>query len=255
MQDYLYESTGGIVIVGPDYYRLDAIVGEITGGMVILGSGDVRYGSDYYIEMSGFVFTGGLASVQQGFAAFVEMSGGLSLGGKSSLRISYPYTGSGLFYVGGIGAAPADDVYYFDLESTWKVQGNYALRFDSEWNVGETSFYWYRVETECTNLECPPIGFDENCPTIMIVNVLARNLSSLCRQLRNRNLVGRIRRISRFSRPARRSQRELNMQSGIDQSCDVLQDVPFCNIPECLDFCVDYTPQDEIGSEISAEVI
>jgi len=97
---------------------------------------------------------------------------------------------------------------------------------------------WYRVEGECGEVTCDEFGIEHrNCNRMTFVTtVSARSLAELCDTLANPSLnapVGtKISSIKRYSRPMYRDQIEPGQ-------CNVLGDLEFCQIPECMDYCVD----------------
>jgi len=108
----------------------------------------------------------------------------------------------------------------------------------TSWNIGSGPFYWYRVEGECGSVECERMGVGyEGCQRMTIVTtVSAQNLDELCFTLANPRVnapfVSKIKSIRRYSRPVLKA----NPPSDL---CNVLEEVQFCQIPDCFDFCPD----------------
>lgn len=178
----------------------------------------------------------------------VEATGGITMSGASGLFTRYFYVPQGTIYTGSIGYPDAFPLIYFELESEWNVKFALTMDFSSSWNIGEQRMHWYRVQGACKPLTCPPVSVEEQCKGMMfLMNVLAPNLQSVCRQLKNRQFVQRIAKIQKFSRPARPSDQAADAAIGIDHSCNKLEDVSFCNVPACLDFCVDYDEVVSVG--------
>jgi hypothetical protein len=129
----------------------------------------------------------------------------------------------------------------FYLESSksfsWKVNGFVSKELFSSWNTGEGELYWYRIETECKEITCEEGGLaNTSCKSMTTVTfVAARNMGELCVALNNPTynppLKGRISSVKRYSRPV------LKDPNNPDE-CNILIDQNFCNVAECLDYCL-----------------
>jgi len=104
------------------------------------------------------------------------------------------------------------------------------------WNIGSGPYYWYRVESLCQQIDCENtgIGYD-GCPIMTIITtVAARNVDELCTLLASpltrAPLAAKVTSIKRYSRPVFRAEIP-------DGQCNNLDDVEFCHIPACLDYC------------------
>lgn len=130
---------------------------------------------------------------------------------------------------------------FFSLQTSWNVRGDLEVDLDTSWNIGEGAYYWYRVESECGEVTCDEFGVERReCNRMTIITtVSARSIAELCDTLGNPRtnapLVARISSIRRYGRPTFRDQ----IQPG---QCNTLEEVEFCHIPECLDYCVDIAP-------------
>lgn len=103
------------------------------------------------------------------------------------------------------------------------------------WNAGAGPYHWYRVEGVCDQPTCDNMGVVSNCPQMtLITTVAARSLPELCEILAtpsiNAPLVTKINTVMRYGRPVFKR----DIQTG---DCNTLQDVEFCQIPECMDYC------------------
>jgi hypothetical protein len=104
------------------------------------------------------------------------------------------------------------------------------------WNVGAGPLYWYRVESLCQSMECETTGVDnKSCPSMTIITtVAATNVEDLCRRLANPRstapLAAKVTSIKRYGRPVFRE----DIPEG---QCNTLDDVEFCQIPECFNYC------------------
>jgi hypothetical protein len=130
---------------------------------------------------------------------------------------------------------------FFSFDTSWNVRGDLVVDLDTSWNVGEGAYYWYRVESECGEVVCDEFGVERReCNRMTVINtVSARSVAELCEILANPRtnapLVARIASIRRYGRPMFRDQIR-------PDQCNTLDEVEFCHIPECLDYCVDPVP-------------
>lgn len=124
----------------------------------------------------------------------------------------------------------------YDLFTSWRIMGSLEVDVTTSWNVGAGAWYWYRVEGECGPVECETFGMSYNgCNRMRFVTtVSARNLSELCDTLQNPRTNApvnlKIATIQKYSRPVFRG-------STPADECNIMQEVEFCHIPECLDYC------------------
>lgn len=126
----------------------------------------------------------------------------------------------------------------YDFSTSWRILGPLEVDLTTSWNVGESAWHWYRVEGLCGTVNCDNLGMDyDGCSRMTFVTtVSARNLSELCETLSNpianAPVRSKISSIRKYSRPMLRDQI-------ISDDCNLLQDVEFCHVPECLDYCVE----------------
>jgi hypothetical protein len=106
------------------------------------------------------------------------------------------------------------------------------------WDTIGSEYNWYRVESYCTPVECELMGVNsDRCPSMTVVStVAARNLEDLCATLTSPSLNppmrAKILSVQSYSR-------SLLKQNNSPDQCNVLEELEFCQIPECQDFCVD----------------
>lgn len=123
-----------------------------------------------------------------------------------------------------------------EIESSWSILGVFDSGFSSEWGVGEGEYHWYRIEGSCGETRCDTAGVKYNtCRNMTFVTVVgARNLSELCGKLANPVLNPKVdfklSSIKKYSRPITRSESE---------DCNELTEQDYCQIAECLDYCID----------------
>lgn len=138
-------------------------------------------------------------------------------------------------------SAESSKAVFFSFETSWNVRGELNIDLTTSWNVGEGGYYWYRVESECGEVTCDDFGVERReCNKMTIVTtVSARSVVELCDTLANPRtnapLVAKILSIRRYGRPMFRDQ----IQPG---QCNTLEEVEFCHVPECLDYCIDTPP-------------
>lgn len=147
---------------------------------------------------------------------------------------SFEYSGSGSVdlsgsagFFGGVSVAQ---------NFSWRISGFVEKELESSWMVGDGEYYWYRVEGECGEVTCDKFGVQHrNCKKMTFTTVVAaRNIAELCENMQspviNPPVQSRIISVKRYSRPAGGTAGALD--------CNVLDDVEFCHVPECLDHCV-----------------
>ena len=123
------------------------------------------------------------------------------------------------------------------LDSSWNVEGVFFSGFSSEWAVGDGELYWYRVQSSCGELKCDENGMlYPDCRNMTFMTVVpARNLAELCGKLANPSINPpvnfRVTSVKRYARPVERSD--------LSPECNSLEEQDFCQIAECLDYCLD----------------
>ena len=117
----------------------------------------------------------------------------------------------------------------------------FSTSFSKEftWRTGNLSSYWYQVRGCCKstyqNLPgsgCPPIRTDDSkcdtVPTTYFQTILANSVSEICQELTSNNWNWQLCSIKKWSRPAE------NLYVDSADQCNVLQEVSFKDVPECL---------------------
>ena len=154
------------------------------------------------------------------------------------------HSASGSVQISSAAAEPSTTSFY-SLTTSWNVRGDLEVDLTTSWNLGESAYYWYRIESECGFVTCDEFGIEHrDCKKMTLVTtVSARNLAEVCQILSsprtNAPVTTRISSIKRYGRPMFRDQ----IQPG---QCNTLDEVEFCHIPECLDYCVDPSPSSSI---------
>lgn len=213
-----------------------------VGGLSLSGTpGIAKSAHDY--AAGGTLLFAGPAPTGQGFSQ--EASGGVVITG---LVAPETFTGTSLtgggFGLGGTASTTIRDIFTIDFN--WRIRESNSFEKTFGWGVGERPFSFYRVSGKCKPATCPPV--DPDCPPdsrfTYVVNIYARNLSEVCRKLRERNMVFPIAAIQKFSTPASR----IDYTDDTDTTCNKLVDVtpPFTFLP-CQDLLVDVNAKAEIG--------
>lgn len=128
------------------------------------------------------------------------------------------------------------------------------------WNSGAGFLYWYRVEGECEQPKCETMGLEYPCPKMTVITtVAAPSIPELCEILANpvsnAPFTAKIVSLRRYTRPV------LKVVPPSDE-CNILEEVEFCQIPECETFCypipnpnlsslVDTTPRLSLAGSLS----
>lgn len=147
---------------------------------------------------------------------------------------SYSHVGLGDIQING--SAYSFSSVYKGFDSSWSILGDFESGFVSKWGLGEGEYYWYRVEGQCGELKCDVNGIvDDTCENMTFLTVVgARNLTELCFNLANPIINPKVdfklSSIKKYSRPITRSNSDL---------CNVLEEQDFCQVAECLNYCLD----------------
>lgn len=220
--------------------------------------------------MSGAV-GGGTALVKVGST----LSGGGVGGGTALTRQRLTYVADGGEVLTG-GAALTDYAFYFNLELIWQTRAEVIIDKSFVWDTGQLPLRYYQVQGCCEfptaagsgdpgvleSLPNPPLpggcevtGIqtdDSQCVGALgkqqfIQTIAATSVADVCRQLKNSKQRWQICSLKRWSRPAD------NSLVSEDDQCNVLSEVPLCDIPDCLDFCLE--SDNTIHMKITTSVI
>lgn len=124
------------------------------------------------------------------------------------------------------------------------------------WNTGDLSSYWYQVVGCCKDTfeadgstVCPPFKTDdsacENKKSLYFQTLLAKNVEDLCQQITNNNWNWELCSIKKWSKPAE------NIYVDSTNDCNILQEVDFKDIPECISLSVSQKPSINIRFNMS----
>lgn len=204
-----------------------AIYDEISDGGAI-GGGDAIVNVIYNLSSIG----GGIAS-----GTYTVTEGYVSDGGEVTTE----------------GSAESSFSIFFNLEIEWQTRASIEIDKDFSWNTGLLPIRWYRVQGCCAFPTSAGDGIGEGrlggCDIIgiqtddarcigatgkqqFIQNLVGRSVVDICQQLTDSRLNWEICSIKQWSRPA-----DGSLVSPDDQ-CNTLTEVPYCEIPECVNFCI-----------------
>lgn len=181
----------------------------------------------------------------------LQGSGGARLGGKAkSPDIRYLPDGGSITLSG---SAEEKVTYNFEQQIVYQTLGLVEFSREFQWQTGQLPLKWYRVQG-CCRFPTPagdgigegiPGGCeiisletdDEKCTGALgkqqfIQNIVARTVSEVCEQLQQSKLRWQICSIKQYSRPVENAFVDPN------DECNKLLEVPFDEIPECLEFTI-----------------
>lgn len=216
-------------------------------GQARLSSSVYEYSSDF-----GSVQFSGLADVNQGY--YVDATGSIILDSVvESVIANVNFDGSGSIGISGHVTPLITDI--FKKNFLWRIREKVNFSKTFSWSVGERPYSFYRISGKCKSAQCPPLqlnGCNPGSKFTYVVNIYARNLSEVCRKLRDRNMIFPIATIEKFSIPAS----HLNYTSETDTTCNKLVDVtpPITFLP-CQDLLVDYNASVNIGVDMKAAFV
>jgi hypothetical protein len=237
----------GIAVEDSSYYTI------MNGGILSDGNSvdNVFYnssGNDGAIVDGELVATSNFNVVSDGGSL---ISGDSFLSLNNNLETSGGLSASGLEY--NVQTMSIDQEINFSINKKF----NYDIEF--QWEIGQQPLYWYRVQGSCnwptsqgSGLDYPPflpggcdvMGIqttDMKCVGAIgrqsfVQNILARNTKDLCNQITRSRLRWNVTSVKKWSRPADPT---LVQQ---DDICNTLEEIPFEDIPECIEFIVASNP-------------
>lgn len=236
------------------------------GGLALGGSGDSACSYHAYSSSGGIAFGGTADAFIQD--VFITGDGGIAFGGEANVRVILSYEGKGGIALGG------DAEYNYNiripLQLEWNVASEIVLDISFAWDVESDVKYWFRIESECVSPNCDWTGTDWNDPRCetpgghiqgqpigkgnKYVQILpARSVRDLCVLISNAdnplgvpNLKWKIKSITRYNLTMRKS----DLPDGVLPECITLEEMEFCQIPECMEFCLEsmHAPNVSIGA-------
>jgi hypothetical protein len=200
-----------------------------------------------------------------------ETSEGGSVGSGSAEVVAF-YSPD-LIAAGAIGGGTAFS-YQFDLEIQWNTRATIEIDKEFSWNTGILPLKWYRIQGCCVYPTaagdgiaqatqagddgiaqatqaggCDVIGIqtdDVKCVGALgkqqfIQTLVGTSVSDICNQLTDSKLNWEICSIKQWSRPAD------NRLVSSDDDCNTLIDVPYSDIPACINLSVKTSSLTKIG--------
>jgi len=216
------------------------------------GGGSAEIIATYTPLVTGGAVGGGTADVSVTYGSLA--SGGSVGGGEGGLTVGYSYFPDGGEILTG-GEALTSFSLIFDLELLWQTRATIEIDREFSWNTGLLPLRWYRVQGCCVfptaagdglggesgqSGGCDVTGIqtdDSKCVGAIgkqqfIQNLVGSSVSDICQQLTDSKLNWEICSIKQWSRPAD------GRLVPPDDQCNTLTEVPYCEIPECLNFCI-----------------
>lgn len=281
--NYAYEAEGGIAFGGAADVFVKHVSVEGSGGIALGGAADAAIKH----EGAGGIAFGGVADVtilyradlpEGGFALggnadtgmsdiHVEAEGGIAFGGNAKHAIVYEAEGGIAFG----GTADTNFDIQLELTSEWNLASTFDIEQDFLWDVESNVRYWFRIESECLPPECDWTDTDWNDPrcfgeghiqgepikygTKYIQIFPARSVRNLCELISEPinpfwvpSFRWRIKSITRYNLTMRKS----DLLDGEIPDCITLTEEDFCNIPECMEFCLETpnVPNVSIGAHV-----
>jgi hypothetical protein len=162
----------------------------------------------------------------------------------------FTYEGSGTLTL--YGEAETVSTLSFKQTIKWNIRAAVSVPITFVWNTGDIPKRWWRVVGQCNSIVdgCTnhlPIQLDDtSCDTVYFYqNILATSVSDVCRQLNNANWSWPIVSIRKFSKLAYCTS---GTTSADCPTCNVLEEVPFCDIPQCMNLCLQSDPVVSVGA-------
>lgn len=130
------------------------------------------------------------------------------------------------------------------VKKEFKYKYNFGFYKEFLWKTGNLSSYWFQVVGCCKNTNssnsnsCPPFKTDDatcndNKKSFFVQTLLAYDTEDVCQQLLNNNWNWELCSIKKWSKPA-----ENEYVISTEDECNILREVPFKELPECLSLSV-----------------
>ena len=237
----------GIAVEDSFYY-------EIMNGSILSDGNSVDNAFFNSSGIGGTIIDGELIA-NSNFNVFSD--GGSLISGDSFLSLNNNVESSGGLSANGLEYNV--QTMSIDQEIDYSINKTFNYDIEFQWEIGQQPLYWYRVQGSCnwptsqgSGLDYPPfipggcdvMGIqttDMKCLGAIgrqsfVQNILARNTKDLCNEITRSKLRWNVTSVKKWSRPADPT---LVQQ---DDICNILEDIPFENIPECLEFIVASNP-------------
>ena len=239
--DWHYIGSGGVVI-GGDATEAITRYDDIGSGGIVMGGDATEAITRYDYPGSGNIVMGGDANESYGIYLDYTPSGGITLGGSSPARVTITTEGQGIIFVEG--EALVNMISGFTQQIEWQVRSYFDVVKQFEWDVGDIPLKVFQVEGCCKpnngedgGCEILPLDTNDplNCNQRVLQTIFATNLAGVCDFLTKTNWKWPICSIKKFSTDAA----DLIADGiNIPPECNTLDEVEFCQIPECFEFCL-----------------
>ncbi len=246
-----HESAGRLVFSGLAPHNIQAQSGS-SGALTLTGSATVVRNFYDHVMQGGFALSG-ILTVSEPYFFPVVATGKLLLLGDINSLYEHFYEANGLLRFSGVSSGIFAQKGTAEKEFTWRVRQGAEITKEFTWATGPRPLSVFRVVGKCKPPRVPPLApFD--CPTHIsfTVNIVARNLSEVCRKLKEREFRFPILRIEKFSNPLSTN----DLTSDINPRNNVLEDVtPGFTLLECVDLLVDYNATADMAMSSVAIIV
>jgi hypothetical protein len=142
-------------------------------------------------------------------------------------------------------------VLLFGYNFTWQLNQAATASFGFYWDLGTQRQYWYRVVGSQSVNNC--LGVD-NCCNQLLMTIQAASINEVCSKIQSQFGVWPIQSIQRFLQPAETAAIAADALNGITYNCNTLEDLVFCNVPQCAALCVEFGVQENFGFTSSVTI-
>jgi hypothetical protein len=249
-----YEGSGSIVVSGDATENITAYRERGTGGIVIGGDADEAI-TAYRYRPTGGITTGGTALALYSINLSTVASGGMVLGGVAPVVVTVGAVGDGGIVIDGESSVTLSADYSMDVE--WDIRIYFDAVHNFTWDVGELPIKVYQVEGCCKpndgvfgGCEVLPLDTNDplNCDQRFLQTIFARNLGEVCDFLTTSNWKWPICSIKKFSTSAFDL---VSINGSQPPECNTLDEVEYCQIPECFEFCLQTDGKTNMGMAAS----
>lgn len=231
-------TVSGGVVVGGDF----PIAETGNGGFDVAGEAGVRVSYSYNaVNEEADIQVGGSGSPRIIFT--MPAGGEVVVDGVAEVIVAYKYNASGGINVEGNASGSAGRKTSKEFTFSVRTAQSITAPFSFNWNTGAIPLSHFRIVSKCLpeDEECQPISDpNDGCLRHAVVTLTASTPADVCRQLSERGFRFPIVGFDRFTRPAQNDQLATDTASGDFDNCNTLVPVEFCEIPDCLEFCVDF---------------
>ncbi len=235
-----YTGTGALLQLLGEYEPKFSYIG--SGTLVLGGEAEVIKGFFIY-EGNGNIFISGDSDEEIRTKYYIYESDGnlLQVSGIALTHLTLKVAGDGKLIFSG--SYTGEIVFFYGIELNWNVQQLFESGLDLRWNTGQLESFFYRIEGLCRPAaDCKKgIKRDADCFEKFIHTITATSTSDLCERLKAQGIFWPIKKLERWSIPV----------NGNSTGCNELVPVDFCQVPACLEFCVDFDLVIDIEDDVT----